>query len=78
MRRSYFAGLLGGRPTQANFIVGYVDDKFVCLDPHLVQPAFGKASVYFETKTTPRSSCSLAKLILSCSSTITKSTALAP
>ncbi|CAK68605.1 unnamed protein product (macronuclear) [Paramecium tetraurelia] len=39
MKKKYFAGLLGGRPREANFIVGFVDDKFVVLDPHLVQQA---------------------------------------
>lgn len=36
MKKRYFAGMLGGRPKEANFIVGFVDNKFVVLDPHLV------------------------------------------
>ncbi|CAD8208925.1 unnamed protein product [Paramecium pentaurelia] len=39
MKKKYFAGMLGGRPKEANFIVGFVDNKFVVLDPHLVQEA---------------------------------------
>ncbi|CAD8125755.1 unnamed protein product [Paramecium sonneborni] len=37
MKKSYFAGMLGGKPKKANFIVGFVDNQFVVLDPHLVQ-----------------------------------------
>ncbi|CAD8209017.1 unnamed protein product [Paramecium pentaurelia] len=39
MKKKYFAGILGGRPKEANFIVGFVDNKFVVLDPHIVQEA---------------------------------------
>lgn len=36
MKKPYFCGMLGGRPKLANFLVGYLDDKFISMDPHLV------------------------------------------
>lgn len=38
MRFSQFQGILGGRPGQALFILGLLDDDFLYLDPHRVQP----------------------------------------
>ena len=37
MRLSAFAGILGGRPGKAHYIIGTTDKNFVYLDPHYVK-----------------------------------------
>lgn len=34
-----FTGIIGGKPDKALFIVGKIENRFIYLDPHLVQPA---------------------------------------
>lgn len=37
MRLSAFAGILGGRPGKAHYIIGATDKNFIYLDPHYVK-----------------------------------------
>lgn len=37
MKLPYFCGLLGGIPGKALYILGFKNDKMICLDPHYVQ-----------------------------------------
>lgn len=37
MKLSAFAGILGGRPGKAHYIIGTTDKNFIYLDPHYVK-----------------------------------------
>lgn len=48
-----FCGMIGGVSSQALYIVGFQDDKVICMDPHYVQDENEPEKVrYF--KKTPR------------------------
>lgn len=53
MKMPSFCGMLGGVSNQALYIVGFQDEKVICLDPHYVQDEDEPDKVrYF--KSTPR------------------------
>lgn len=46
-----FCGMIGGVSNQALYIVGFQDEKVICLDPHYVQDEDEQEKVRYHKKT---------------------------
>ncbi|KAK2948540.1 Cysteine protease ATG4C [Blattamonas nauphoetae] len=56
-----FCGFAGGTPTKGVYVIGWTDDKFICLDPHsLLQSSIETSPAYWETEKTAQEMASQA------------------